>query len=215
MMYSELLALTGGKATYEQFTEIEAAYMAHEEMTKQQAARLWKRRYGEKTRKPLAKELREIKEAIRDFKGNEEYAEREEKRIAERYAEKIAELDPENCYDRRIIESLEYRRDHEIYSMWNSYGNDAMIHIIYEDGSECIATGTEIVSGEIVPKMQHIAYASYQDGWTEYDTFTGCLDDVFGDLSEDSGIEAREQYFNEIEIRFGTEWGKRHGQKTA
>lgn len=173
MMYQELRALTDGKAAYEQFLEIEQTYTAREEMTKKQAAQLWKRRYGEKTRKPLAKELREIKEAIRDFKGNKEYAEREEKRIAERYAEKIAELDPENCYDRRIIESLEFRRDHEIYSMWDSYGNDAMIHIIYEDGSECVATGTEIVTGEIIPKMQHIAYASYQDGWTEYDTFTG------------------------------------------
>lgn len=90
MMYQELRALTDGKATYEQFLEIEKTYTASEEMTKKQAAQLWKRRYGEKTRKPLAKELREIKEAIRDFKGNKEYAEREEKRIAERYAEKIA-----------------------------------------------------------------------------------------------------------------------------
>lgn len=215
MMYSELLKLTGGKASYEQFVDIEAAYMDCEKMTKQQAARLWKRRYGEKVLKPLAKELREIKEAIRDFKGNKEYAEREEKRIAERYAEKIAEYDPENWVDERSIESLKYRRDREIYQMWESYGNDATIHIIYEDGSECIASGTEIVSGEIVPKMQHIVYASYMDGWTEFDTFTGCLDDSFGDVSEDSGFEAREQYFSKIEIRFGTEWGKKHGRKGA
>ena len=81
MMYSELLKLSDGKATYEQFLDIEAVYMSREEMTKQQAAKLWKRRYAKKNRKPLPKELREIKEAIRDFKGSREYAEREEKRI--------------------------------------------------------------------------------------------------------------------------------------
>lgn len=104
MMYSELLGLTDGKATYAEFLEIEAVYMAREDMTKLQATSLWKRRYAEKALKPLAKKLREIKEAIRDFKGNKEYAEREEKRIAERCAEKIAEYDAKSWVDSRVIE---------------------------------------------------------------------------------------------------------------
>lgn len=214
MMYSELLKLTDGKATYEQFLDIEAVYMSREKITKKQAASLWRRRYAEKTRKPLAKELREIKVAIRDFKENREYAERQEAQIKERYAEKLAEYDPNDWKFQRVIESLSKQRDEEICQMWDSYGNDAAIHIIYEDGSECIATGLEIVSGEVVPRMQHIAYATYSDGWIEYDTLTGILvdndTDFFGDLSTDEGIEAREQYFNNIEIMFGTEWGKRH-----
>lgn len=212
MMYSELLALTEGRATYEQFLDIESVYMT-QEMTKQQAANLWKRRYA-KIRKPLAKEVREIKEAIRDFKENKKYAERDEKRIVEKYAEKIAEYDVKNWVDKRVIKNLECRRDHEIYQMWQNYGNDATIHIIYKDGSECIANGTEIVSGEVVPKMQHIAYATYSDGYMEYDTLTGMLiddnTDFFGDLSTDEGIIAREEYFTQIEIMFGTEWGKHH-----
>lgn len=213
MMYSELLTLTDNKATYEQFLDIEAVYMSHKEMTKQQAAKLWKRRYADKKRKPLAKELREIKAAIRDFKSDREYAELQEMQIKEKYAERIAEYDSENWTNQWVIESLSKQRDEEIYQMWESYGNDATIHIIYEDGSECIVSGVEIVSGEVIPKMQHIAYATYSDGWIEYDTLTGILvdndTDFFGDLSTDEGMEAREQYFNNIEIMFGTEWGKK------
>lgn len=213
MMYSELLTLTDNKATYEQFLDIEAVYMSHKEITKQQAAKLWERRYADKKRKPLAKELREIKAAIRDFKGDREYAELQEIRIKEKYAERIAEYAPENWINQRSIELLSKQRDEEIYQMWESYGNDATIHIIYDDGSECIASGAEIVSGEVIPKMQHIAYATYSDGWIEYDTLTGILvdndTDFFGDLSTDEGMEAREQYFNNIEIMFGTEWGKK------
>lgn len=166
-----------------------------------------------KYRKPRAKELRKIKEAIRGFNENREYAEWEEKRITERYAEKLAEYNSEDWTNQSVIQSLNQTRDREIYQMWENYGNNATIHIIYEDGSECIASGTEIVSGEVVPKMQHIVYANYSDGWTEYDTLTGLLTDngfcLFGDLSTDEGIESREQYFNNIEIMFGTEWGKR------
>lgn len=214
MMYSELLKLTDGKATFEQFLDIEAVYMSREKMTKPEAAALWKRRYAEKTRKPLAKELREIKEAIRDFKENREYAECQEAQIRKKYAEKLADYDPEDCTNQSIIKSLNQQMDREIFKIWESYGNDATIHIIYEDGSECIASGTEIVTGEIVPRMQHIAYATYSDGWIEYDTLTGILvdndTDFFGDLSTDEGIEAREQYFNNVEIMFDTEWGKQH-----
>lgn len=210
MLYSELLAHTDGRATYEQYKEIEAIYMSNEAMTIRQAAILWKRRFAVKNVKPRAKEMREIKQAIRDFQREKEWAERAEEKICERYAEKLLDYDTESWVDRRVIDSLNYQKSREIYSMWESYGNDATIHIIYEDGSECIASGTELVSGDIVPKMQHIAYACYADGWTEYDTYTGCLDDCFGDLSEDSGAEAREQYFDNVEIMFNTEWGKKH-----
>ena len=215
MLYSEFLNGTGAPenaSTYDQYKEIEAVYMGRESMTKVQAYRLWKRRYGEKANKPRAKELREIKEAIRCFKDSREDVKLWEERITQRYAEEIAQYNPESWIDRESIKLLEARREREIQETYDSFGNDATIHIIYTDGSQCIVSGLEIVAGEVTPKMQHIAYASYQDGWTEYDTLTGCLDDVWN-LEEDEGIEAREQYFNSVEIQFNTDWGRKH--KTA
>jgi predicted transcriptional regulator len=159
--------------------------------------------------KPLAKELKAIKEVIKDFKDNRTYAKREEKQIIKKYAEKLAEYDSNNWYDHSIINSLTERQNKEINNLYDMYGNDATIHIIYNDGTECIAQGTEIVAGDIIPKLQHIAYASYQDGYTEYDTLTGCLDDRWN-LEEEEGFQAREQYFNEVEIKFNTTWGRKH-----
>lgn len=212
MLYNEFLSGTGAPQsadTYDQYKEIEAVYMAREGMTKTEAYKLWKRRHGEKPNKPRAKELREIKDAIREFKYNREFAKRQEEKIILKYAEKTAEYDLKSWIDHRTIEILEQRRDREIYELYENYGNDATIHIIYTDGSECIVSGTEIVAEEVTPKLQHIAYASYQDGWTEYDTLTGNLDDVWN-LEEDEGIEAREQYYNDVEIKFGTAWGMKH-----
>ena len=90
MMYCELLALTDNKATNEQFIEIEAVYMSREAMTKEQAARLWKRRYGEKMDKPRAAEMRRIKESIRDFKNERKWAKVMERRIIANYDERIS-----------------------------------------------------------------------------------------------------------------------------
>lgn len=215
MLYSEFLEGTGAPQnadTYDQYKEIETIYMTRESMTKVEACKLWKRRYGEKSNKPRVKELREIKDAIRDFKGNRESARWQEEKIIRKYAERIAEYDTENWINHRTIEIIEQRRDREIYELYENYGNDATIHIIYTDGGECIASGTEIVAGEITPKLQHVAYAHYQDGWTEYDTLTGNLDDIWN-LEEDEGIEARERYYSDVEIKFGTAWGRKH--KTA
>lgn len=213
-MYSELLDLTDGKATYEQFLDIEAVYMAKENMTKKQAAALWKRRYAEKEVKPLPKYLKAIKEEIREFKRNREWLDYAIAQEEKKYDEKLAEYDRNNWINKWVIESLEKQRAEVAYKKCEEFGNDAMIHIIYKDGSECVATGAEIVGGIITPKMQSIAYANYSDGWVEYDTLTGILvdsdTDFFGDLSTDAGIEARENYYNRIEIKFGTEWGRKH-----
>ena len=212
MLYSEFLNETNAVQntdTYNQYKEIEAIYMERENMTKAQAYRLWKRRYGEKPNRPLSKELREIKNAIRGFKDNREYAKGQEEKIARHYTEEIAEYDSESWIDRRAIVTLEQQRDRKIHELYDSWGNDVTIHIIYTDGSQCIVSGADILTGEVTPKLQHIAYASYQDGWTEYDTLTGCLDDIWNP-EEDEGIEAREQYFNSVEIKFGTDWGKKH-----
>ena len=214
MMYSELLNLTDGKATYEQFLDIEMVYMSKEDMTKKQAATLWKRLYGEKEEKPIPKYLKEIKDAIRDFKDNREWLDYAIEQEEKKYDEKLAEYDRNDWINRWVIECLEKQRAEVAYKKCEEFGNDAMIHIIYKDGSECIASRAEIVGGMITPKMQNIAYANYSDGYIEYDTLTGILvddeTDFFGDLSTDEGIEARENYYNMIEIKYGTEWGRKH-----
>lgn len=46
MLFEELSALTKDQATYEQFEKIEAIYNDLPEMTKQDAANLWKNTYG-------------------------------------------------------------------------------------------------------------------------------------------------------------------------
>lgn len=209
MLYSELLTLTNGKASYEQFLDVEKAYMKKESMTKKQAATLWKRRYGKKPLTPRPKELKEIKTAIHELISNREYALDMEANIEKRYDEEISSFDPESWYDRNIIKSLKKKKENEIWNLYEGFGNDISIHIIYVDGSECCTNGLEIVAGEVTPKMQHIAYASYMDGYTEYDTLSGCLDDLW-DLSEDEGITERDDYFSKVEILFNTEWGKRN-----
>ena len=183
-------------------------------MTKKQAAALWKRRYAEKEAKPLPKYLKAIKEEIREFKRNREWLNYAIEQEEKKYDEKLAEYDRNNWMDKWIIERLEKQRAEVAYKKCEEFGNDAMIHIIYKDGSECVVSGAEIVGGVITPKMQNIAYANYSDGWVEYDTLTGILvddnTDFFGDLSTDAGIEARENYYSMIEIKFGTEWGRKH-----
>jgi hypothetical protein len=151
--------------------------------------------------------LKQIKDAIRDFKDNREWAESKAKEIEQRYLEQIAEYNTNSWIDKSIIERLTKDMNTSIYNNYEMFGNDASIHIIYEDGSECSTTGMEIVTGECTPKMQHIVYASYMDGYSEFDTETGELN---YDVSEDDQQEAREEYFNNIEIKFNTAWGIKH-----
>jgi len=217
MMYEELLKLTGGQATYEQFLDIEAAYMAKESMAQKQAAALWKRRYGKKEEKPLPSYLKAVKDAIRNFKDNREWLDRRIEQEEKWINEKIAEYETETYVNQWVIERLKKEKEEITYRLCEEFGDDAHIHIIYKDGSECMASGMEIVGGSITPKLQHIAYAQYEDGWCEYDTLTGILvdddTDFFGDLSTDEGIEARENYYNMVEIKYGTEWGRKHKEE--
>ena len=56
MQYYELKNLTAGQCTPEEFTAIEAVYMSREDMTKRQAAALWRRLYGRLHREAAAAE---------------------------------------------------------------------------------------------------------------------------------------------------------------
>ena len=238
-MYSELLTLTDNKATYEQFLDIEAVYMKKDSMTKAQAASLWKRRHGEKINKPRAEEMRRIKEAIRDFKKEREWFKTMEQRINKGHDEMITEqiinhygktLEEINAEPRdsaikwlaqQTLDRIEKSRSQAIYKWYEDAGNDTTIYIIYKDGSTLYVSGTEIVSGDVTPKMNNIAYALYMDGWEHFDTEIGDIDKgLFGRTAEDYDYEMtdemyeiKEQYERNIEIKYRTAWGLK--QQTA
>lgn len=166
----------------------------------------------------LKAELKQIKETIRDLirerKNCDEIIEQRIQNIKNEIDERKTEYDIDNAADEYFFKNYMERQQKKInkipYDVCQEFGNDISIHIIYNDGSEFCALGSEIVSGELTPKMQHIVYASYMDGYIEYDTETGELN---YDVSEDDQFEAYQEYQNQIEIKFNTEWGRQHSDK--
>jgi len=210
MMYQEFQTLTNLSISFEEYTNtIEPKYMTSN-LDKQSFC---KRYLNSQTTKPLPKELKEIKETIKDFKGNRSFAKREEKKLIERHNERMKDYNSNNWVDQNFIKTLENRLQKDIYNLYEMYGNDTTIQIIYTDGTECNVTGAEIVTGEITPRLQQIAYASYQDGYTIFDTLSGNMDtkwdiEIEGEIETD--WDARDEYFNQVEIKFNTKWGMTH-----
>lgn len=150
MMYQEFQTLTNLSISFEEYTNtIEPKYMTSN-LDKQSFC---KRYLNSQTTKPLPKELKEIKETIKDFKGNRSFAKREEKKLIERHNERMKDYNSNNWVDQNFIKTLENRLQKDIYNLYEMYGNDTTIQIIYTDGTECNVTGTEIVTGEITPKL--------------------------------------------------------------
>jgi len=233
MLYCELLTLTDNNATYEQYLDIEAVYMKKDSMTKEQASRLWKRRYGVKKSKPRSEELRRIKGVIRDLKNerdwsremarliNKKYDDLIDERLFDFYGKTLEEIrnEPENSTTtwlaQQTLNHIEKERKKAIYNWYDDVGNDTTIYIIYKDGSTLHVTGTEIAVGDVTPKMQNIAYAHYDDGWETFDTEIGNIDlGLYSKTAEefnydvtDEMLEIRDNYERDIEIKFGTEWG--------
>lgn len=206
MLYQEFLVLTDNQATYEQFVEIQDIYMSKESMTKKQAAALWRRRYGKKAEKPLPDYIRMFKNEIRNLKDNRVGLNWELEKIEKEYQERIKNL-ATNSYLEYFKPRFEDQKFRDIQSMYDTYSNESTIRIIYDDGTELIVDGTMIMTGEVKPKMQHIVYAMYEDGYCEYDTLNGMLVDwntnFYGDLSTEEGVVAREEYFTMIDEKFG------------
>lgn len=148
MMYQEFQTLTNLPVSYDEYTNtIEPKYMTST-LDKQAFCKRYINKVNNQINKPLTQQLKEIKEAIQDFKGNRSYAKREEKKIIANHKEKMKEYDSSQWYHRDIINTLEYRLQSDIYQLYEMYGNDATIQIIYLDGTECNVTGTEIVAGK-------------------------------------------------------------------
>jgi len=220
MLYSELLGLTDGQATYEQYLEIEKAYMVKEKMTQRQAAALWKRRYGPKVEKPLPEYMRMFKQAIRDLWNEHEYAVSYTNKISDKHKARMEQYKADNAdmpewFVNEAIERMEKERVRTMFDIWQDFGNDASFHIIYADGSEDFASGVEIVGHDVKLKMQHIVYAYYLDGYVGYDTLTGELewDEQEGDETGDEWFERRDAYMSMVQYKYGTEWAKRMIEK--
>lgn len=216
MLYEELLALTDGRATYAEYCDVNAAYMSKEAMSKAQAAVLWRRQYAPKKDKPRPDEMRRIKREIRDLWDGHGLAVEQVKRVSDSYREQIEQYKKDNaCLPdflvRSTVDRWEDQRVRAIWDVWETYGNDITIQFIYEDGSELNVTGVELVGHDVKPKMQHIAYAYFISGYEEYDTLSGDLD--WGDIDDaatvDEWCEARDRYFNKVQMRYNTEWAKK------
>lgn len=158
--------------------------------------------------------LKQIKDAIRDLKENRQYLNSQIEKVTKNYQnelnENIENLAKDSTYDyfvNHYTNMFNERMNRAIYELCESYGNDSTFHIIYNDGTEYCGQGADIVTGESTPKMQHIAYAHYMDGYTEFDTESGELD---YDVSDDSQFAEREEYFNNIERKYNTRWGMNH-----
>ena len=221
MLYEELLERTNGRATYDQYIVINSVYESHHDMSKDQAVDFWNRRYDIKDDKPRTKELKEIKQSIKDFISFRKDAAVLEKRITAQYDKEMNEyaemcghpLDEngfcEDYHTRQHINELAKHRDRAIFDQYESFGNDSTIHLIYKDGSECIAGGNEIVNGSIAPKLQNIAYAYYGDGWCAFDTLIG---EWSWDVSVDLQFADQDEYEASVQVMYGTKWGRKHAQ---
>ena len=105
-------------------------------------------------------------------------------------------------FTRQSVERLTNERESVINKWYDDVGNDAHIYIIYKDGSQCIASGVEILAGDITPKMQDIAYAQYQDGWERFDTLIGCFEKAFPYSSDFTDEEENEYIEKTVTIYF-------------
>lgn len=172
-----------------------------------------------KAKRPLPEYMREFKQAIRYLWDDYEYFCAREAMITKEYEgeikhyRKLAKED--NTSEELIckhIESIKERCHQEIFDMWHEDTDAVYFYIIYTDGSEARAFGFDIISHDVKLRMQHIAYAYYLDGFTEYDTLAGYLDWGENDenVTEDEWSERREAYMDMVQYKFNTEWARKY-----
>jgi hypothetical protein len=151
MLFEELNKFVDGQATYAQFLEIEAVYMKKDSMSKKQAVRLWRRRYGKKNDIIRHEELRQIKELVKEFIWQREW------------------------FDGYLQAPLDYGAKHMSgQEYYNQSCQEAYFTFYYKDGTGSYPSGEDIFSGEKV-RLQNIAYARVDTGWEYYDTFMGTI----------------------------------------
>jgi len=113
-------------------------------------------------------------------------------------------------------DSLKQKATEDI--IWR-YDNGQVYRFIYKDGSEAHISAREILNGAKLPRLSNIAYAEMSDADWHIDTETGELNWYSNEhmeacgWDEDVADESVFQYETAIEVKYGTEWGKRYSQE--
>lgn len=101
--------------------------------------------------------------------------------------------------------------------MMYQYDGENSYYLIYKDGSCVSIMDSDLISGEKRPKLTDIVYAMYSGPCDSWDTETGkltwyegCITD--GNFDFETEDQRKMDYENAIEIKYGTEYGKRIGR---
>lgn len=211
MMQYEFENITGLTVTVDKYIEIEKRYMASK-LDKF----AWCKRYMSKQSVIKKDCLKTIIESIKEVQGNVKDYNRQYKQLVKeqiKRAKKLGEYyEPalsfigtwENYLPSWLRDSFQRDRN----SLLESWDPEATYYFIYRDGSHRCFNSEEILTGEVTQiKFSGIAYAHMLNPWEEIDTETGELN---YDYSEDDQLEAHEEYMNNIERKYKTEWGIKH-----
>lgn len=159
--------------------------------------------------------LREIKDRIKESHRDIPYIKAQIKKIEKEFAERMAEelatySDPDGYFAMQYKESMERRMRDAIFAEYSRWDGETHYYLIYKDGSCVCISDEDLISGDPMPKLTNIVYAYYQDGYDEMDTESGSLHFYEGDEVDYEAEDARKQaYEDAIEVKFGTEYGRR------
>ncbi len=211
MMKHEFENLTGLIVTIEEYEVIEKSYMKSK-LDKH----TWCKRYTSKQSVIKKDYLKTIIESIREVQGNVKYYNSRYKQLIKRQIKQAKELgeyyEPalsslgtwENFLPSWLRDSFQKERS----GLLQYFDPEASYYFVYRDGSNRCFNSEEILTGEATRiKLSGIVYAHMNDPWQEIDTETGELN---YDYSEDDQLAAHEEYMNNIERKYKTEWGLKH-----
>lgn len=163
--------------------------------------------------------LKMIKEMMKDSHRNVPYIKETEQRMRKEWAKRIEESQAEYPDDMLYWKQKDKERmianmEQDISSMYDRYDSENLYYLIYKDGSCVCISDSDLISGEKMPKLTGIVYAMYSGTCDSWDTETGELHWYEGSITEsDFDWEAEDErkmaYENAIEIKYGTEFGKR------
>ena len=152
-----------------------------------------------------------IKSMMRDAHSNVKYIQTEEKALRKEQAQRMKEyLEGMEGYWRVVEkERLERIFAQEIDDLYSNWDAEDTYYLIYKDGSFVCTSDAELIRGDKLPKLTDIVYAMYSGTCDSWDTESGELRWYMDTDDYEAGDERKEAYENAIEIKYGTEFGKR------
>lgn len=155
--------------------------------------------------------LRLIKSMMKDAHSNVKYVEAEVRALRKKQAQRMKEyLEGFEGY-RRMMEKERLERifAKEVAAIYDSWGAEDSYYLIYKDGSCVCTSDAELISGEKLPKLTDIVYATYSGTCDSWDTESGELCWYRDTDDYEAEDERKAAYENAIEIKYGTEFGKK------